>query len=136
MKVDYEFQPQSHGYEGEVILALVDNQKVGQTGYIPGNPYGYLNNNAVMKVVGPFPIDIEVDQSMRGKSIGSGLLNKLLERVEEKNYDTLIIPRPGPAKEWYSRTLRALYEIGKINQVYHNHNLKLGPVIIARLPKK
>ncbi len=135
MKVDYEFQPQSHGYEGELVLAIVDNQKVGQTGYIPGNPYGYLNNNAVMRVVGPFPIDIEVDQSMRGKGIGSGLLDKLLERIEEKNYNILVIPRPGPAKLWYSRVLKKLYEIGKIESIHHDHNVKLGPVIEVEVKK-
>jgi GNAT superfamily N-acetyltransferase len=127
----YVVQPQNYDdLLGELILANWGDTVVGKTGYVAWkqNEYAQNGNTALMKMIFDSPPDIVVEQSMRKKGIGHGLMDKLVDRLAIKNYNMLLIAQPDGEKKIYSKMLGKLFKKGKIRSVHYGWAIKLGPV--------
>jgi len=137
MKVKYEVQPQNYSdLVGELIIAKVDNQDAGKTGYVSCNRGMYVYNglnNALMKMILYSPPDIIVEQPMREKGIGMGLLDRLLDQLVARSFDNLIISLPDGEKKFYNKALGKLAKKGKIASVHYDFAFQLGPVLEVRI---
>jgi len=131
MNIEYEVQPQTfEEHLGELILAKIGDTIVGKTGYVQFNQK-YANNNpndALMKLIFDSPPDIIVERSMRKRGIGQGLMDKLVDQLRLKHYNTLFIAQPDGEKRFYSKVLERLFNKEKIISVHYSWAMELGPV--------
>ena len=139
MDINYEVQPQTYppNLHGELILAKSDEMLVGRTGYVPWNFREYAQNglnNARMKIVNSFS-DIEIDQSVRRRGVGLGLLDKLLDELMVKRFDLLIITQPDSQKRFYMKVFRELSKRRKIASYRYEIALGLGNVYEVKIEK-
>ena len=114
------FETEGKMHKGKQVIAEIDGNKIGSTGYIEWNRDNWENNGlntARMYKVDKPDFVIEVEMGYRENGVGTGLFKQLLQTVSENGFNQLLIKGVYfEVNGFYDTVLEGLEETNLLNE--------------------